>query len=162
MPYTGTIPSSVLAVGSGLPAAWTQQTGLSLSALESAWTAYTPTMSVFTLGNGTVLGQYMQVGKFVTFAIAMTFGSTSTAAAGVPTFTLPVAALTGWNNAAMEGRALFTIGSTWEGALFSAGTTTVGCYLRGTLGVLSNHSTTSPGTWTTGSTIQLTGTYQAA
>jgi hypothetical protein len=127
-----------------------------------AWTAYTPTLSGFTLGNGTVAGHYLQVGKLIEFGIALTFGTTSAAAAAAPTFTLPVTALAGWNNATMQGRALFTIGSTWEGALFCANTTTVGCYLRGTLDVLANCSTTSPGTWTTGSTIQLGGTYEAA
>ena len=83
-PYTGTIPSGTLAVGAGLPAAWTQQVGLSLGALEGAWSGFTPALSGtgWAIGNGTAIGYYNQYGKTIDFIVYIAFGSTSTYGAG--------------------------------------------------------------------------------
>ena len=83
--YNGALPSGTLAVGAGLPAAWTQQTGLAVTALGSAWTTYTPALTAFTtnptLGTGSVQsGRYTQVGKFVVASFDIRFGTSGTAA----------------------------------------------------------------------------------
>jgi hypothetical protein len=55
-----------------------------------AWTAYTPTVTTWALGNGTISGFHMRVGRMVTVKIEVTFGSTSTfVGAGGPAFSLP-------------------------------------------------------------------------
>lgn len=160
--YTGTLPSGTHAAGAGLPAAWTQQVGLSITALGSAWPTYTPTLTGFTLGNGTITGRYLQVGKKVEMAAVMTFGSTSAAAAAAPTITLPVSALTANFGDftvlfvdASPGDVYFAVG-------YQAAIGTIGCYISGTSGKATAPTTTTPFTWTTGDSIYVRGTYEAA
>ena len=58
--------------------------------------SYTPTWNAGTtnptLGNGTLVGRYVQIGKTVHATISLTFGSTTTIGSGAYTFGLPVAA----------------------------------------------------------------------
>lgn len=56
-----------------------------------AWTSYTPTFTNFTIGNGTLVAAYKQVGKIIYARIRFIMGSTSVYGS-VPTFTAPVAA----------------------------------------------------------------------
>jgi len=63
------------------------------SQLDSAfdvagWTAYTPTLTNFTVGNGTFSAAYAQLGKTVAVRFRFTYGSTSTAT-GAFTASLP-------------------------------------------------------------------------
>lgn len=58
------------------------------------WVAYTPTWSAVTtdpvIGNGSILGKYIQIGKLVIAQIAIQTGSTTTYGSGVYSFSLPV------------------------------------------------------------------------
>jgi len=69
---------------------------------ESAWTTYTPTWTAASgtpsIGNGTLTGKYMKVGKTVFFTMYFLYGSTSSATGLVWQFTLPVAAQGGSTN----------------------------------------------------------------
>jgi hypothetical protein len=56
-----------------------------------AYTSYTPTLQSITLGNGTLVGNYLQIGKFVHVSITLTLGTTSSIAT-FPRFSLPVTA----------------------------------------------------------------------
>ena len=64
---------------------------------QGAWTAYTPTWAAtgtaVSLGNGTVTGKYMKVGRRVDVSVTLTAGSTTTFGTGVWTFTLPFTAV---------------------------------------------------------------------
>lgn len=161
--YTGTLPSSSLAVNAGLPAAWSQQTGGALTALGSAMTTYTPTLTGFTLGNGTVTGRYTQVGKFVWFEASLTFGTTTTAASATPTFTLPVtAAATAVASSLTRGTFIDQGVNSYQAFASVQTTTTVGLFVTGTNGLLANPSTTSPFTWGNTDAIYVAGVYQAA
>lgn len=64
-------------------------------ALADPWTAYTPTWTALTtnpsVGNGTLGGAYMKVGRFVHFRIKLTTGSTTTYGSGAYRFALPTA-----------------------------------------------------------------------
>lgn len=160
--YTGTLPSSSLAAGAGLPSAWTQQVGGAINALGAAWTSYTPTLTGFTLGNGTISGRYMQVGKKVEFSAVFTFGSTSAAASAAPTLTLPVNALTANFG---DFTALFvdaSPGDIYFAVGYQAAAGTIGCYISGTSGKATAPTTTTPFTWTTSDSIYVRGTYEAA
>lgn len=64
-----------------------------------AWQAWTPTLTNLTLGNGTQVATYTQIGKTVVGRWSFTLGTTSTVGTG-PTFSLPVAATA---NAANNG-----------------------------------------------------------
>lgn len=61
-----------------------------------AWSTYTATWAAATtnptLGNGTLVGRYIQRGKTITFNIVLTVGSTTNVGSGVYTFSLPAAA----------------------------------------------------------------------
>lgn len=67
--------------------------------LGKAWTAYTPVWTAATvnpvIGNGSLLGRYVQLGAFVSFVCEMTAGSTTTFGTGQYSLTLPVACRTG-------------------------------------------------------------------
>ncbi len=163
MPYTGTIPSSTLAVGDGLPAAWTQQVGGSLSAVESAWTSYTPTLGGFTVGNGVLDGRYIQIGKLVFYEARFTFGSTSAAASASPTLTLPVAAQTALLYPGAN-QAWFRDASAAADYVATArvASTTVTLSILGASGIIATPSTTTPFTWTTSDIVKASGHYEAA
>lgn len=66
------------------------------NSLFGAWTAYTPTWTAATtnpvLGNGTLVGRYMKIGRVVVAHINLTTGSTTTYGSGNYTFSLPVQA----------------------------------------------------------------------
>lgn len=62
--------------------------------VPGAWTTYTPSLTSWAVGNGTLSGSYVQIGKTVTFKIKLTAGSTTTFTS-VPTFGLPVTAISG-------------------------------------------------------------------
>lgn len=72
-------------------------------AWAGAFSTYVPTWGVLsgtapTLGNGTIAGRYLQVGKLVYVTITLTWGSTTSAAgAGIWSFSLPVTAQAGTN-----------------------------------------------------------------
>jgi hypothetical protein len=64
----------------------------------SAWTAFTPTLTNATVGNGTLDCAYVQIGKLVVARYRFTLGSTSTVGTN-PLFTVPVTALSGLSGA---------------------------------------------------------------
>lgn len=129
--------------------------------------SYTPSWTNLTVGNGTVAASYAQIGKVVYLSVILVFGST-TAVSGEVSFTLPVTA---------SGVPIKFLGSfvslqdsgtaTYLGTVVTAGTGTIwvrsqrsdGTYLMATGGSLSS---TSPFTWTTGDSIQVGITYEAA
>ncbi|MFS8200470.1 hypothetical protein ACLVWQ_17510 (plasmid) [Streptomyces sp. CWNU-52B] len=87
------------AVGEVVPAA-TMNTEIrdQFNSFFGAWTAYTPTWTTVTtppsLGNGTLVGQYMKIGRTCHVVIMLTIGSTTTAGTGGWRFALPATAAT--------------------------------------------------------------------
>lgn len=169
MPYTGTLPSAILAAGAQLPAAWTQQVGGAITALGTSWTSYTPALTAATtnptLGTGSSqTGQYLQVGKFVVGYFNITFGSSGTAAGTGNYFvSLPVVA----RNliSAPIGIANTLQGTAWgDQKLYIQTTTTVQLVYAATWpnGTLTNVSATTPSAWSTSHQIRGFFTYEAA
>lgn len=134
----------------------------------AAWTAYTPTLGGFTLGNGTWSAAYARVGKACTFRAVLTFGTTTTAATAFVTITLPLAALAATNVAFTAQFVDVSASEYHTAASRQSSTTVVTIGLIGSTGVIgpaSLHRTltaTTPFTWATGDQIILTGTYQLA
>lgn len=125
-----------------------------------AWTAYTPTVSGITIGNGTFSASYARVGKNVTLKVRFTLGSTS-AITGAATFSLPVNA-TGFGYGTAN---LNCAGSNYQGVALISGSTNVianAVNSAGTYAVQSSTSATIPATWATGNVISLTISYEAA
>jgi len=161
---TGADAFSRLAVGTDaffLQAASGQATGLQWG---GTYTSYTPTLQSITLGNGTLVGSYLQIGKFVHGVITLTLGSTSSVAT-FPRFSLPVAAAT--QSVAQIGFATFTDTGTqsywgtvnWEDA------NTVQVYVQDTSGATSQRGfvgSTTPFTWASTDVMLLNFYYKAA
>lgn len=63
--------------------------------IQAAWSIYTPSWTASTsnptLGNGTIVGHYLQVGKHIDFWIKLTLGSTTTVGSGLYQITVPIA-----------------------------------------------------------------------
>jgi hypothetical protein len=130
-----------------------------------AFTSYTPTLAGFTPGNGVATGAYLQVQKLVIFRASFTFGTTSAAAAALPTLTLPVTSTALFGQATMPGSAVFrddSAAAIYTAFVRHATTTTVALAVVGTNGLNSAPSTTSPFTWAVNDVITVHGVYEAA
>lgn len=76
-----------------------------LSSSTWAWVNYSSsiTFANFTIGNGTVIARYTQIGKTIHYRGEVTLGSTSSMGSG-PTITLPVtSSSTGYSNTSSDG-----------------------------------------------------------
>ena len=134
-----------------------------------AWTSYTPTLTGWTLGNGTLVGFYNNDGKTVNVAASVKWGST-TSAAGNLYISLPVAA-----DLTLGGAFLFNIyqgGGVGVATDFNADTYyQLGGYVTGSTTmriILTNGSSNSgvavsiPFTWATSDMMIISITYKAA
>lgn len=137
---------------------------IAISKLAGAYSSYVPVWAssgtAVALGNGTIAGSYLQVGKFVHGTVTLTFGTTTTFGTGAYTLTLPVAA---------TGSALMPVGNV---AALDAGIATYIGSAQWTSGVivqLTNlavpivaYTPTVPFTFGSGDGIILNFSYQAA
>lgn len=84
------------------------------------WTSYTPTLSNWTLGNGTLDARFSKVGKNVTVYFSFTFGSTSSIA-NFANLSLPVTAQSGayesYGNCVMSDSGV----GLWVGGIYLTG-----------------------------------------
>ncbi len=128
-----------------------------------AFTSYTPTITGFTLGNGTVAGRYTRVQKTVWFEAQFTFGTTSAAATAPVSFTLPVTAAATAVNGSLVAGIFQDTGTGYDRANPLLATTgRVDLYVHGTNGALTSPTTTSPHTWANTDVVYVAGIYQAA
>lgn len=135
-----------------------------------AWTAYTPTWTNLTVGNGTTSAYYVQLGKTVHVRIRFTFGSTSVMGTN-PIATLPVTASstmptdTFWQGSHQYDA---STGAHYYGAMNIVSTTTVrpvaiaasGNYTQ--TAAINNTTVPFGAAWATGDIVSLAFTYQAA
>lgn len=133
---------------------------------NGAWTSWTPAYTNVTIGNGTNVGRYIQLGKLVQFALRFTLGSTSSVGGRI-SFTLPVSARTtdATNEYPFAGFALDASAGTqfylWPEA--SGNTVYVDVLnVAGTYGSKSLSSATVPFTWAVSDVFNVVGTYEAA
>jgi hypothetical protein len=135
--------------------------------IEAGWTAYTATWTASTtnpvIGNGTIVARYKRVGKTVLFRVTITMGSTTTYGAGQYSIGLPFAAHASGIQL-VEGDALVA-GSAYpiRGRVAASGTTTA-LYCSPTTAGNGDRQTgpTTPATFANGSTLTITGKYEAA
>jgi hypothetical protein len=157
-----------------LTAASGETNGLKWSAIDNvslgnvgATTAYTPTMSGWALGNGTLSGTYNLVNKLCNFTIRLVCGSTTTFA-GNPSFTIPLAYSSGTEfDAGVSGLAYdASANARYPVSSFAISATTFGSIIAKTdathLGSAVDVSSTVPFTWTTGDVLLHTFTYSVA
>lgn len=146
--------------------AW-EYIGLPL-APNDPWTAWAPTWSNLTVGNGTVTARYMRVGRTIHYFIKFLLGSTSSVSTG-PTFTLPVALAAsyvtgGQGDSIGDVRVIDSGTADYSGQVFASSSTT-GRIIVGTAGGAYTSFTdingTTPMTWTTSDAMMAWGTYEA-
>jgi hypothetical protein len=144
----------------------TAATGLAYKSAATLypWQTWSPTYTRLTIGNGTVVARYQQIGKLVNLYWKLTWGST-TSVVNYPVVSVPV---TG-NNTTQHpcGSVSLNDVSVGENVGFASITGGTGIlissiYTAGTWGVSGAVDNGSPSTWTTGDVWQFTATYEAA
>lgn len=133
-------------------------------AIGDAWTAYTPTWSASgtapALGNGTIVGAWLNAGKLVHGRIFLTMGSTTTYGTGNYTFTIPFSSTVGAQWFPMGGCVCrdASAAATYYFGSFTAGITSItgGSDSSARLGQLV------PFTWANTDTLGISYTYEAA
>lgn len=130
-----------------------------------AWTAYTPTYTNLTVGNGVHQSLYSQIGKTIIARIALTFGTTSSMGT-TPTFTLPVASVSTYTTGEyIGGLRAVVAGAGYMGYMQWSSTTTGSLLANNAAGTNltdSNFTASIPAVWTTGNTFAGTIMYEAA
>lgn len=138
----------------------------------SSWAgqSWVPTWGIMTIGNATVTAQYTQIGKRVDYNVYVLFGSTTVIGASEPTFTLPVTPSTfGLGNLFMPvgdlSCAVSVAGTQFFGKAILSSTGIVTLFstdASATTAKAGQLSTSVPFTWTTGSVLEVSGSYLAA
>jgi len=145
-------------------ALWNTEVRDAINGIQAAWTAYTPTLTGITLGNGTLAFAFTRFGKTVMVRGIFNAGTTTTYSAATLGFSVPVNAHAAYTTtgAAAVGAAWITpvAASRTAGSVFIP-TTQVFNFLCGTP---ANSIVTNlvPGTFATASVITFTATYEAA
>lgn len=130
---------------------------------EGRWIAYTPAITNWTLGNGTVTGRYTRSGNTITMRARLTLGTTTTPnTSGGVQFSLPPSpdnTSPAWPaNGGTHG--VFTdSGSTYYDAYGAVLSTYITLYATGTNGVAGSVTASSPFVWSAGDFVDLYSTY---
>lgn len=131
--------------------------------LAGAWRSYTPSLTNITLGNGTITGGYLLMGKTCFVRIAFVFGSTSAVAAGAR-IGLPFAGISLGTSVeqTLAGSCVDISAVTSQllaGRITSSSSNVIPIHdeLGASFGELS---ATAPFTWATGDSLNLSGVYE--
>ncbi|WP_406398825.1 hypothetical protein [Streptomyces uncialis] len=138
------------------------------ASMFAAWSTYTPSWTGATtnpvLGDGTLIGLYMKIGRTVSYHINLTSGATTTYGAGALSFALPAAAAS--RGASYIGNAhLLQGGVRYTGHhIVSPGATTAGPSFPTSSGVSTNSlwAQGTPIVLAAGAQVRITGQYESA
>ena len=130
------------------------------------WTTWTPSYTNLTVGSGTVVARYCQIGsELVQFYWSFVLGSGS-AVATAPTISLPVAAST-----SMSSTGNFQLGSVkltdasagdWMGLGVLTSTTVLTLVYLAATAQIANITATAPFTWVSTDMLSISGSYEVA
>lgn len=115
-----------------------------------AWEPYTPTWSG-TLGNGTISGKYMKIGRFFRAKVSLVWGSTTSHGGGAQTIGTPVTAVT--NGEHNGGARIIDTSASAQFYRHTFFTTTTAVAFATEAGVFVTG--TSPMTWANGDSMHL-------
>lgn len=136
-----------------------------------AWTSYTPTFgsagTAPAVGNGSLVGQYMKIGRTVLMSVVLTVGSSTTFGSGNLNFSLPATVSAAAAGAVLNcstsrtGTQNFVVGAA---PLSNNGTTTGTIWFASpsTTGDWDAWTTSTPWTLASGDVVRVWGTYQAS
>ena len=134
------------------------------AAEQYPWQTWTPTYTRLTIGNGTVVARYQQIGKTINFFWKLTWGTT-TSVTNYPVFSLPVAAFNSGNEFTVGNATLQDLsGSIYWGRVDIATDVAVihSEYTGGTWNTLGVVDNGSPATWANTDIWTATGSYEVA
>jgi hypothetical protein len=131
-----------------------------------AWSTWTPTLANMTLGNGTIVARYAEVGKLVVGYFRFTLGTTSTMGTA-PSFTVPVTMNANWTTGVPIGPAWMLDNGTaiTYGQCRPTSTSAAIIYVSNSAGtyLLENNVTaTAPFTWASTDQVTVPFFYEAA
>lgn len=131
-----------------------------------SWQTWSPTWTNVTVGNGTVIARYIQMGKTVRARLSLTFGTTS-AISGAVSFTLPVTAINNYiQNSQIGTGTLEDLGTNiYDPWITYNSTTTASVLVKNsstTYTTFTALSSTVPFAWATGDIMHLNFEYEAA
>lgn len=145
--------------------------GILASKIAAPYVAFTPAWTAAgvapVLGNGTLSGRFVQIGKLVSYTMFFQAGSTTTFGTGVWNFTLPVTASASLPASTPIG-VVYSLDASASAVNFSplvfANTTQINIQSPVTwpTGTQNIYTNLIPWTWATSDTIWATGTYEAA
>ena len=121
-----------------------------------SWTAATTNPSI---GNGTLAGRYVQIGKTVIGVIKLVMGSTTTYGSGAWSFSLPYAVKNSYSLGQWASYGAGAVYNTGHSILYP-NTGVVSSFIRDS-GV-SYLNATTPHTWASGSELHFFATYETA
>lgn len=126
------------------------------------WKAYTPTLSNWTLGNGTLTGRYCKIGKLICFYASYTVGSTDTKSGNL-VISIPENQAASWDGVSPVAWGSINDTSASDrrmvlGEHAGGGVEAVRFRQTGTTGVLITN--TVPWTWATGDSAVVVGLYE--
>jgi hypothetical protein len=127
--------------------------------LNSAWAAYTPTWTAGggpTVGNGSLVGAWLQIGKLTMVRIYLALGSTSTLGTGPWGFALPFASRSDGTYQVLNGTAISASTATPVSGLVFPGGSVVAPFATNAVDIVH------PITWTSGNILVVQGSYEAA
>ena len=126
-------------------------------AIGDPWPAYVPTMTNWTLGNGTLTGAAAIIGATVLWRLTFTLGST-TGKTGTLLFSLPATTILPANATVGDATLFDTSGSALRYGFATRNAATT-CAVRLDDGTSVNP--TNPWTWATGDQIIINGSFEA-
>lgn len=160
-----TVSNTELGYLDGTTSAIQTQLGSKADILSNgSWTSYTPTITGFTVGNGSISGRYTQIGKTVIFRATFTVGSTSARPNGSVYVNIsrpPVPIADEANYQSYMNCMVLDDGTGWF-PLISFGDSIWAFGTGGTYAGIAYLSSTIPITWATNDKIFVSGTYEAA
>ena len=137
-----------------------------VSALTGSWSAWTPTWTGLTIGNGTVQARYLQIGKTVSFELRVDFGTTTALTTTQGEFTLPATANSSVSRSIFNG--LWTSYSGAAKLIMVAdtisSTTSAKLFFQDSIASFSPYTSTNTSTYFPGASDEfvILGTYEAA
>lgn len=160
--WTGTVPSWGVRE---VPAADLQTMSDVLTALTSAWSTWSPTLTNLTVGSGTQNSTYRQLGNTVDFLWTFMFGAGS-AVGTTPKFTLPVAPASTIGRLFPARVMLLDSSATFAQGIADhaggAGSTTIDLHYFSGATTFANITLSAPWTWANGDEMLVWGTYPTA
>ena len=159
-----TVGDQVVLVQGGSGSWWAA--GRVATAADTAWTDYTPVWEAVTtnpsLGNGTLSGRWMRVGRTVHFNLELVTGTLTTFGSGSWRFSVPVAKAADGIITAVPCRISRGGAYIAMGELAPSDTFVRFIAVSGTTGAAPTVSSTAPTAWSNNDRLRLSGTYEAA